>query len=130
MCGEALPLPDTQDCFCPPGAHSMHSAVGVSGLDGATAASLCSSPNQATRPHMRLTHSFSKAHHLLWNWSMFPRLPISSARSSDTKTDKCFPKEMSDVTPFPQLLVPSLPQMHPAASLIPFVRGTLDTGHG
>lgn len=44
----------------------------------------------------------------------FPHLPISSAWSSYPKTERCFPKEKSDIISFPKLFILSL--AHDASS--------------
>lgn len=43
-----------------------------------------------------------------------PRLPISSAWSFNSKTEKCFPKEMSDITSFCKLFILSLAHALPS----------------
>lgn len=88
-----------------PRAWCVYMGVGVGVFKGPTASFLPSFQSLLHALWCLVTHSFPMTHHLLWNWSMSsPRLPVSSAWSFNSKTEKCFPKEMSDITSFPNCL--------------------------
>lgn len=104
---------DTEDCSRTLGAWCAHIGVGVRAFKGPTTSCLPSSPTPHCMPYDAgwLIHS---------PWPMAssgsrprsPRLPTSSACSS--KTQKRFPKEMSDITSFSKLFI--LSPVHTAPS--------------
>lgn len=106
---------DTKDCSCPLRTWCVYMRVGVRGFKESIDSIISSPLNPCCTPS-----DASWLIHSLWpiisfgTCPCFPRLPISSAWSSNSKTEKCFPKEMSDITSFSKLFILSLAHATPS----------------